>query len=97
MEVLQGAERLLKGRPPLVVEWVPSCQLAAGNKVGDLPALLGYKLEVFDEISHVATTVDDTLAAYEQGDIPIHWYANICCLPERVFRPVVGTGDLGLE
>ena len=88
MEVLQGAERLLKDRPPLVVEWVPSCQLAAGNKVGDLPALLdhlGYNLEVFDEISHVTTTVDDTLAAYERGHIPIHWYANICCLPSGSF------------
>lgn len=82
IEVLEGAERLLKDRPPLVVEWVPSCQLAAGNKVGDLPALLGhlgYKLTVFDEISHAVTTVADTLAAYERGDIPIYWYANICC------------------
>ncbi|MGD0287246.1 MAG: FkbM family methyltransferase [Acidimicrobiales bacterium] len=82
VEVLEGAGRLLKDRPPLVVEWVPSCQLAAGNQLADLPALLdrlGYNLQVFDEISHVATTVDDTLAAYEQGDIPIYWYANICC------------------
>jgi FkbM family methyltransferase len=84
MEVLEGAGRLLKGRPPLVVEWVPSCQLAAGKKVGDLPAFLGrsgYRLEVFDEISHIAVTVEDTIAAHERGDIPIHWYANLCCLP----------------
>jgi hypothetical protein len=84
VEVLKGAGRLLRARPPLVVEWVPSCQLAAGNKVGDLPALLntlGYKLEVFDEISHVVTTAEATLAAYERGDIVIHWYSNICCLP----------------
>ena len=40
VEVLEGAGRLLKDRPPLVVEWVPSCQLAAGNQVADLPALL---------------------------------------------------------
>jgi hypothetical protein len=40
---------------------------------------LGYNLQVFDEISHAVTTVADTLAAYERGDIPIYWYANICC------------------
>ena len=79
VEVLEGATRLLRDRPPLVVEWVPSCQRAAGNEVGDLPSFLrslGYELEVFDEISHVGTTVEDTLEAYERGEIPIHWYAT---------------------
>ncbi len=82
--VLKGAERLLEARPPLVVEWVPSCQLAAGNEIGDLPSFLntlGYRLEVFDEISHVVTTVDTTLSAHQQGDLPVHWYSNICCSP----------------
>jgi FkbM family methyltransferase len=85
LEVLEGAGQLLKDRPPLVVEWVPSCQLAAGNEVGDLPTLLvrlGYHLQVFDEISHRVTTVADTIAAYERGALPIHWYANICCEPK---------------
>jgi FkbM family methyltransferase len=82
IEVLEGARRLLAVRPPLVVEWVPACQLAAGNQVGDLPVLLGdlgYELKVFDEISHTSTSVDETLAAHERGEIPTHWYANICC------------------
>jgi FkbM family methyltransferase len=84
LEVLAGAGQLLERRPPLVVEWVPACQVAAGHSVDDLPTTLadaGYPSEVFDELNKSPTTVGEVLASYGRGELPAHWYANLCCLP----------------
>jgi FkbM family methyltransferase len=82
IEVLDGATRLLDARPPLVVEWVPACQEAAGHTVQELPDWLrrkGYSYEVFDELGHVRTTVEYAFEAYSRGALPPNWYANLCC------------------
>jgi FkbM family methyltransferase len=82
IDVLLGAGALLEARPPLVVEWVPACQLAAGRSVDELPEWLaraGYRFEVFDELNHEKTTVAAALRAHERGELPLHWYANLCC------------------
>lgn len=83
LDVLRGASQLLSRSPLLVVEWAPACQRAAGRRIDELPEFLmrlGYDLEVFDETNHVRTTVEHTLAADARGEIPLHWYANLCCV-----------------
>lgn len=84
LDVLEGAENILAGRPPMVVEWVPACQVGAGRSVRELPQRLidaGYQCEVFDELDRRQTTVREAIQAYERGDLPLHWYANLCCTP----------------
>ncbi len=82
IDVLEGAARLIGSRPALVVEWVPSCQLAAGRDPGELPAWLsraGYRFQVFDEFNHAVTPVKEVFRALELGTLPPEWYANLCC------------------
>ena len=40
---------------------------------------------MFDEVSHAGTTVEDMLVAYERGEVPVHWFANICSRPDGYF------------
>ena len=84
IDVLEGARNLLAERPPMVVEWVPACQVGAGRSVSELPQWLidaGYRCEVLDELNSRQMTVRDATEAYERGDLPLHWYANLCCAP----------------
>jgi FkbM family methyltransferase len=82
LDVLAGAGSLLADHPPLIIEWAPACQLAAGRTVHQLPdwlALAGYHFEVFDELNHRTTTVKEVLSMHAAGSLPRHWYANLCC------------------
>jgi FkbM family methyltransferase len=83
LDVLAGATEIVARRTPLVVEWVPSCQVAAGRMVRELPDWLtgaGYRCRVMDETNNLETTVEDVLDAYARDDLPIHWYSNLCCV-----------------
>ncbi len=80
LEVLEGMTSVLEeGRVDLPVEWHPRMQCAAGHDSGTLPRRLvelGYRLEVWDDPLKLGT-VEDLLAAIDEGRLPAGWYCNL--------------------
>jgi FkbM family methyltransferase len=79
-EVIEGAERILSARPPLLIEWTPACQVRAGRDVEELPTMLrdlGYRLTVLDDAANRSYSMDEALADVRSGSLPISWYVNL--------------------